>query len=308
MLDLSVAIVSYNTRELLRDCLRSVFACASCPGRKPLSLEVWVVDNASPDGSAAMVRRDFPAVKLIENDANAGFAAATNQALRGAAARHVLLLNPDTVVQGDALQRLIAFLEGHQEVGVVGPGLLNADGSFQHSCFRFPNLWMSFFDFFPLNRRLIDSRLNGRYPRRSYGAPFPIDHPLGACLMARQEVFDQVGLLDEDFYIYCEEIDWCMRVSRAGWEIYCVPEASVVHYGGQSTRQFRGRMLVELHRSRNKLFRKHYGGFFRWMARQIVRLGLARETARDLFCVALGRLGRQELDERISAYWQIFRM
>ncbi len=167
---------------------------------------------------------------------------------------------------------------------------------------------MSFFDFFPLNHRVINSRLNGRYPLRSYAAPFPVDHPLGACMLTRKAVLDQVGLLDEDFYIYCEEIDWCMRVRRAGWEIYCVPEANVVHYGAQSTTQFRSRMLVELHRSRNKLFGKHYGMPFRFAAQQIVRIGLVREALGTCLGVAFGKLDREEFEDRMTAYWQIFRM
>ncbi len=308
MIDLSVVVVSFNTRDLLRSCLESVCASASYQSTSPLSVEVWVVDNASSDGSANMVRREFPQARLVVNDSNVGFAAANNQAIQQANGQYVLLLNPDTVVLDDALLRLVDFAAGHEKVGAVGARLLNPDGSFQHSCFRFPNLWMSFFDFFPLNHRVTNSRLNGRYPLNRYEKPFPIDHPLGACLLVRKSVVDQVGLLDEDFFIYCEEVDWCLRIKQAGWDIYCVPEAKVIHYGAQSTQQFRGRMLVELHRSRNLLFEKHYSPLFRWASRQIVRLGLAREALRGVVALVTGKLSRRDLDERLESYWQIFRM
>lgn len=308
MFDLSVVIVSYNVRELLGACLRSVYTSASSRTDKPLSVEIWVVDNASGDGSAEIVRQEFPGVNLIANETNGGFAAANNQALRQCNGRFILLLNPDTVVQNDAIPRMIAFLEEHAKVGAVGAKLLNADGSLQHSAFKFPNLWMSFFDFFPINHRIINSRLNGRYPTSYYDAPFPIDHPLGACILARNTVFKQVGLLDEGFYMYCEEVDWCIRVRRAGWEIYCVPQAQVVHYGGQSTRQFRGPMLVELHRSRSRLFRKHYSSPFRLAVRQILRLGVTREAAGAFLDAARGRLGKEELAERLETYRQIMRI
>jgi GT2 family glycosyltransferase len=126
--------------------------------------------------------------------------------------------------------------------------------------------------------------------------------------MARKEVFEQVGLLDEEFYIYCEEVDWSLRVRKAGWEIYCVPEARIVHYGGQSTQQFRGPMLVELHRSRDKLFKKHYSSLFRFAARQIVRLGITREIARSWLDARGGKLNKEELADRLNVYVSILKI
>ncbi|MDP2727242.1 MAG: glycosyltransferase family 2 protein, partial [Dehalococcoidia bacterium] len=220
-MDVSVVIVSYNVSGLLRRCLESVFRSLE---RAALESEVLVVDNASSDGSGEMVRSSFPGVRLIQNQANRGFAAATNQGLTQSRGRYILLLNPDTEVLGDAPTRLTAFLESHPRAAMVTGQLLNADGTLQQGAFRFPNLWMSFFDFFPVHHRLAGSRLNGRYPLDDMG-PFEIDHPLGACMMVRRDVVEQVGLLDEAFFIYCEEIDWCMRIKRAGWHIYCLPQA-----------------------------------------------------------------------------------
>lgn len=300
-----MVIVSFNTRKLLDVCLASLFA-----GLREAKLrgEVFVVDNASSDGSPEMVRERYPEVQLTANERNLGFAAANNLALRQSRGGYILLLNPDSQLMNGALGKMLSFLEAHPEVGMVGAGLLYPDGRFQHSAFKFPTLAMTFFDFFPLNHRIINSRLNGRYPMTYYEGPFPIDHPLGAALMVRREVLEQVGLLDERFFIYCEEIDWCMRIKRAGWQIWCVPEAQVIHHEAQSTRQFREAMFVELFRSRYLLFAKHYGGLYQWAARQIVRLGLLRKILEDRWRTWRGSLGKEELEARLGAYGEVFRM
>ncbi|MBI3978862.1 MAG: glycosyltransferase family 2 protein [Chloroflexi bacterium] len=296
MADLTVVVVSFNTRDLLARCLDSIERHGGW------SIEAVVVDNASSDGSAAMVRARFPAVWLIANGENRGFAAATNQGLRLAEGRYVVLLNPDTVVQPGALATLAGFLDRRPQVGVVGPQLLNADGTLQHGCFRFPTLLQTFFDFFPLNHRLINSRLNGRYPLRERSEPFPVDHPLGACLMTRREVVAQVGLLDEQFFIYCEEIDWCIRIRAAGWEIFCHPGARVVHLGGQSTSQRRWPMLVELHRSRRLLFQKHYPPIYRLAHRAIVGAGLLAEIVRSWIMLLRRQIPPAEYRTRLTAF------
>ena len=302
-MDLSVIIVSYNTRDLLRGCLASVIPTLS----SRLSHEVLVVDNASTDGSAAMVQDAFPQVRLLINKENRGFAAANNQALGQSRGRHAILLNPDTVVREGALDGMVKFLDERAQVGVVGPRLLYPDSGFQHSAFTFPTLPMIFLDFFALNHRLINSRLNGRYPRALYeaGEPFLVDHPLGAGLMVRREAIEKVGLLDEGFFIYCEEIDWCMRIKKAGWEIYCFPQAEIVHYVGQSTSQSQDEMFVELHKSRYRLYQKHYGRWFRRTARWIVLLGLTYQSLQARWATRRGRLDQAALQNRLKAYRQV---
>ncbi len=303
-MDLSIVTVSFNVSALLSACLSSVYQSLA---QTPLAAEVWAIDNASRDDSAAMVRRDFPQAHLITNQKNKGFAAATNQGLRQSQGRYLLLLNPDTQVLGDALEVLVAFMEAHSTAGAAGARLLHPHGSFQHSAFHFPTLAQIFLDFFPLHHRLLDSPLNGRYSRRLYAAgdPFPIDHPLGAAMMVRRETMAQVGMLDERFFMYCEEIDWAMRICRAGWEIFCVPQARIIHHVGRSTRQFRDQMFVALWRSRYLLFAKHYSPTFRRLARILVYLGLRRERAR------LAHLGLSpaEMEARQRAFdtvWQIW--
>jgi N-acetylglucosaminyl-diphospho-decaprenol L-rhamnosyltransferase len=302
-MDLSVVVVSYNTRDLLRACLTSVISTMSSTA----NYEVFVVDNASLDGSAAMVKDTFPRVRLMANRENRGFAAANNQAIRESTGQYVILLNPDTLVMDGALERMAKFMEGHPNVGAVGPRLVFPDGSFQHSAFSFPTLPMIFFDFFPLNHRLINSRLNGRYARALYdaGDPFPIDHPLGAGLMVRRRTIEEVGSLDERFFMYCEEIDWCMRIKEAGWQIFCFPRAQIIHYVGQSTKQFRAAMFVELHKSRYRLYEKHYSRSFLRMARLVVNVGLAYRRGWDRWAFIRGRLDREALEDRLSAYRRV---
>jgi len=312
---LAIVVVSYNTRDLTRECLESVYASLR---RSDLNALVYVVDNASSDGSADMTRERFPQVRLIASDQNLGFARANNLALRdmgldepaeakgGGSDWKVLFLNPDTVVLDRAIGTLLQFMDSHPAVGLAGAALVHPDGRFQHSAFRFPSLAQAFLDFFPLNHRLLDSRLNGRYPKVLYerGDPFPIDHPLGAVMMVRGDVIRQVGLMDEGFFMYCEEIDWCMRIKAHGWQINCVPGARIVHHVAQSTRQFRDRMFVELWRSRYRLFDKHYGTLYRWLVRRVVWLGLWREMRR----VERADMAEAERESRLRAYREVRRM
>ncbi|HHS97072.1 MAG TPA: glycosyltransferase family 2 protein, partial [Chloroflexi bacterium] len=306
MAELTVVIVSWNVRDLLAACLRSLFADLERWGG---AAEVWVVDNGSTDGTPEMVARDFPPVRLIASEENLGFAAGNNRAMReilgegapqvaGRGARgagrgaqvagrraqsagrrvHVWLLNPDTEVLPGATAALVEALESHPRAGVVGAKLLYPDGSLQHSAFRFPGLLQLAFDLFPLPARLYETPLNGRYPRRLYEgtAPFPVDHPLGAAMMVRTEAIRQVGLLDEGFRMYCEEIDWCWRMRKAGWKALCVPTAQVVHHAGQSTKQVPIPSFVNLWTSRARLYRKHHGPVRRRLARALVRMGMRR--------------------------------
>jgi len=324
---LGIVLVHYNTPTLLRGCLSSLQRCT-------LPRQIVVVDNASPSPEGVeLVRREFPDAWLVVNAENRGFARATNQGLqalglarvlspssserdRGRGDREVrvrpphyaLLLNPDTVVQEGALESLVEFMEAHRRAGAAGPRLLNPDGSIQGNAFTFPTLLMTFFDFFPLHGRLYHSRLNGRYRAVVGEEPFPIGHPLGACLLLRSEALAQVGLLDEEYFMYVEEVDICYRLKRAGWEVYHVPTARVIHYGGQSTRQLPERMFVELHRSRYRFFHRYYSSAFRWAHRRLLHLGLWWRALQDRRAQREGRLLAAELAGRLAAYREIAAM
>ncbi len=314
-MNLGIAIVSFNTRDLLRECLASLRDVT-------LPLRVVVVDHASRDGSAAMVRSEFPHVELLARSDNPGFAGGTNSALRrlgfcaeavdGPACDLALLLNPDTVVYPGAIETLNEFLCKHPRVGMVGPRLLNPDGTIQPAAFRFPTLSMTALDLFPpgeaLPGRLYNSWWHGRYPQEHGDQPFPIDHPLGACILVRRAVIEQIGLLDEGYFMYAEEVDWCLRAQRAGWAIWQIPQAHVTHVGGAATSQFRARMQVALYASRLRFFERHYGRSRTMAHRLIIRAGMLRSAFLALYDYIGKRIGRDELRDRWLASTLIMKL
>lgn len=299
-LDLAVIIVSWNVRSFLTDCLASLHAELACSG---LAGAVWVVDNGSTDGSLALLRRHFPQVHLIANEENAGFGAANNQGMAAAAVdspRYFLLLNPDTVIKPGALTALVACLDERPAAGMAGAHLLYGDGRLQHSAFKFPGLVQLAYDLFPLPARWYESGWNGRYPARLYRSgrpPFAVDCILGAAMLVRRDVAQATGGFDTAFHLYSEEIDWCWRIRAAGWEIYSVPSAEIVHYAGESTRQVQARAIVNLWQSRAQLYARHHHPGRQAVAAWLVRLGLA--------CKAKGAAepALQEAYRRAAAAW-----
>ncbi|MDW8319305.1 MAG: glycosyltransferase family 2 protein [Anaerolineae bacterium] len=270
--DLSIIVVNWNTRDLLAGCLESVIgAQLSATGDQPsagdnrspftvhrsLTTEVIVIDNASTDGSAAMVRERFPWARLMQNGENVGFARANNQGIAAASGRYVALLNPDTVVHPGALEALVAFMDEHPAAAACGPRLLNADGTLQHACHPMltpgRELW----------RLLFLERLwpCATYPMERWDTttPRPVEVIKGACLVLRRAALDQVGLLDERYFVYTEEVDLCYRLARAGWSLWYVPAAVVTHFGGGSSRQAEEAMYLQLYRSKVQFYRK-FGG------------------------------------------------
>jgi len=254
MVDLSIIIVSWNTGDLLAQCLQSVYATAC-----GLALEVIVVDNASVDGSVDLVRRDFPRAHVIANADNVGFVRANNQAIERCQGRYVLLLNSDALVLSGALVETVRFMDDHPRAGIAGVRLLNADGTFQASYTLFPTLWQEFLILSGLGRWLVRPNFPSCGPELERGPQKIAGYVEGAYLMARREAVKQVGGLDGRIFMYAEDVDWCYRFHRAGWEVWYLPQAPVVHLGGQSSKQRRGRMEAELYRSRVYLFQKHYG-------------------------------------------------
>jgi N-acetylglucosaminyl-diphospho-decaprenol L-rhamnosyltransferase len=250
----SVVVVSWNTQSLLRECLASALVAAEELGR---GVEVIVVDNASHDGSADMVESEFPTVRVIRNRTNAGFAAATNQGLRQSRGRYQLLLNPDTKASAAFLRILVEFLEGRPEAGAVGPRIVGKDGELQVSCFPLPTVGRELWRLHHLDRLYALAA----YPQDVAGSHTPqrVESVQGSCMLLRREALQQIGLLDERFFIYTEEIDLCRRLVDGGWTIYWVPQANIVHYGAASTAQVGARMFLELYRSKVQYFRKHGG-------------------------------------------------
>lgn len=288
MVDLAVIIVTWNNEAVIAAALGSLQADLSA---SDLRYEIRVVDCASTDATIEVIRRDFPSVILRTCEENIGFGRANNFALRSLGftkpAREadlpgaVYLLNPDTVTQAGATKALFDALFSAPGNGVVGARLSFADGSFQHSAFRFPDLRQIWAELYPTPGRWIETSFNGRYPRSCYDAlePFAVDFVLGATMMLRREVLLEVGLFDEQFFIYCEEVDWQWRIREQGWRIHCVPQARVTHLGGGSSSQARPMSLFNLWKSRLQLYDKHYPPWKRWLARKLVAQGLKRRMA-----------------------------
>ncbi|MGQ9626025.1 MAG: glycosyltransferase family 2 protein [Anaerolineae bacterium] len=251
--DLTISIINTNNRDLLRTCLRTLF-----DNTRRVSMEVYVVDNACTDGSAEMVEREFPQVHLIRNTTRLRFCANHNQVLRRGTGRYLLILNEDTEITPGAFDDLVAFMDAHPGAGASGVTVLNPDGTLQVSYADFPTLFSQFVLAFSLNRFLR----GGLYPYYSLpkdGQLVETDWVSGACLLVRREAMAQAGLLDENFLIYSEEIDWCYRIKKAGWKVYFVPDVRIYHHQGKGTSQDRPRRRFRLNRSALLFFRKHYG-------------------------------------------------
>lgn len=313
--DLAIIIVSWNVRDMLAACLRTVEADIAA---SELSVDIWVVDNNSTDDSVDLVQADFPQVTVIASSENLGFAGGNNAALRAIGFETpapspddlpaaVLLLNPDTELHPGALQTLFEFLRANPQAGIAGAQLVYGDGSFQHGAFDFPGLWQLAIDVLPLPGRLVESRLNGRYARAQYeaGQPFRIGHPLGAAMCVRRQAIQQVGLLDEQYHMYVEEVDWSRRIVGAKWEAYCVPAAKVTHYGGASTGQIKTSSFVNLWRSRYRFYRTYYPPWKLKLATGIVQIGLNRRLRQNKLALQRGQLSLTEYQEWQRAYQQI---
>ena len=252
LMDVSVLIVNWNVRDLLASCLDSFYG-----EQHPFSFEVIVVDNASTDGSVDMLRQRFPQVRLIENRVNNGFAPGNLQAYALSGGRYILMLNPDICLHPGALDRLYGFMENHPQAAGVGPDLRNPDGSRQMGCYPFPTLSREAWRLFHLDRL----RAYGTYPVMQWDSKTTraVDVIQGACLLLRHQALEEVGFLDADYYMYTEEVDLCYRLKKAEWQIYWLPSAEVVHFGGQSTHQAAEAMFLKLYESKTLFFRKQYG-------------------------------------------------
>lgn len=272
----AVVIVSFNVKPLLRGCLQSVLE------QSHQQLEVVVVDNASTDCSTEMLAREFPGVRLIKNDRNRGFSAASNQGIRATRAPYVLSLNPDTVLRPGSVATLAGYLEQHADIGAVGPKIVRPDGSLDLAARRtFPSPSVAFYRLsllsrvFPRQRRLARYNLTDRSP----DVEQEIDSGTAACLMLRRTALEQVGLYDEDFFMYGEDLDLCYRLKQAGWRVMYLPEAVVLHYKGQSSRQRSSAMIREFHRSMWIFFEKHYRPTTPAPVTALIRSGIEARSA-----------------------------
>lgn len=267
-LDLEIVIVSWNVADLLEDCLSSIYGASGVhlDANGVLHLgsytaKVHVIDNASSDGSPQMVRERFPTVHLVASSENLGFARGNNLVLRRCRATYVLLLNPDTRIVDDALTKMLDYMEHHPDVGVMGPQLRYGDGSLQSSRRRFPTFMTALMESTLLQQWFPENRWAQKYYVQDVPADRvqDVDWVTGACMLVRRDAVRTVGLLDETFFMYSEELDWCRRIVDAGWRVVFFPRAVVVHYEGQSSDQVVAERDIYFQRSKVLYFRKHHG-------------------------------------------------
>lgn len=299
-MDLTILIVNWNTRQLVLECLDSVYRNID---QDILTYEVWVVDNASADGSVEAIRQYFPQTRRIVNEQNKGFAKANNQVLPFVASRYVLLLNSDTQVKHGAIEKLIAFMDHHPKAGIVAPQFLNHDGSKQNSFDNFPGLFSELF-----NKSLLKILCPGKYPskRQEFHRPLAVDSVIGACMLVRTEAMEKVGYLDEDYFFFLEETDWCFRMWQAGYGVYHIPQAQIYHLQGASKKKAPTQAWIEYYRSSYLFFKKNKG-VLPWL---FFRLFRPVKLALNLFLTCLGLLltfgTSQRFQRKLSMYWQLF--
>jgi len=281
-MDISVVIVGWNARNYLELCLESL---AEAPPRR--TMEIFVVDNASTDGSAEMIEARFPHVKLIKSPENLGFAKGNNVAIRQCQGRYIALVNPDVIVFPGCLDALADFLDRHPKVGNVGPRVLNPDRTLQSSCRRFPTLWNNFCSATALASKFKRSRFfAGEHMFYfAHDRTLAVDVLVGCFSMIRRETFDAVGLLDEDLFMYGDDVDWCRRCWNAGWEVVFFPGAQAIHDRGKITAPYPVRFAVAQQRSVIHYWKKHHGVFGVLGIRGIM---LFHHLLRYTFAVALG--------------------
>jgi GT2 family glycosyltransferase len=301
--NLSIIVLAWNVRDLLRACLRSL------PLDDP-QVEVIVVDSASADGTADMVRREFPAAQfprltLITSAENLGYSRGNNLGMKSACGRYVLLLNADTEVVGDALAQLCAFLDAQPQVGAVGPQMVDADGQPQSTRRRFPTLATAFFESTWLQGRAPRDLLDRYYARDlDPDRPAEVDWVVGAALMVRRAAVEQVGGLDEGFFMYSEELDWCRRLKSAGWRIAHLPSARIVHHEGRSSTQVPAATHIRFNASKVRYFRKYHGRLAAEALRWFLLGGFAVQLGLEWLKGLLGH--KPEMRRaRVQAYWQV---
>ena len=280
---LSICIVNWNTREYLHECLTALND-APLPGGE---MEVIVVDNASTDGSAEMVKTEFPAVRLIVNKDNAGYARGNNQAFKASSGEYLLLLNPDVIVHKDSLKKAVKHMGAYPKVAALGCRLLSPDGTTQLSIRGFPDPLPVLSEYLGLSKLMPSSHYFGGYRMAyfNYDTPAEVDQPMGSFLMISRKALRDVGDMDEQFPIFFNEVDWCYRAKRhKGWLIHYTHDVEATHYGGGSTKQAKARMIQESHQSLLRFYEKHYrikmSPLAYWLIRRAVLIDESRALAR----------------------------
>lgn len=273
--DVSIIIVNWNLKDFLRRCLESVRRFSD-----GLVVETIVVDNASHDGSVQMIKEEFPEVVLIRNSKNVGFSRANNMAMEVATGRYFFLLNNDTLIFEGSLSSLVKFMDEHPDVGICGPRVINEDGTVQiRSKGCYPSIARALGHFFlPSGWQHCGTRPLGFYEQKDWMDARPMDWVSGCALLARRQAVDSVGFLDAKVFMYCEDVDWCFRMNRAGWKIYYVPSAVVMHYGGQSMKKQTGKVVGAHRAGLVAFYSKYHGSVASVVFRMVLLIGYAMQA------------------------------
>ena len=302
MKDISISIVSWNTKGVLKNCLASIYSTA-----RDISFEIIVVDNNSSDGSVEMVREEFPGIILISNTENLGFAKANNQAYEKASGRYFLILNSDTIVKPEALETMVRFMDSHPEAAALGPRLIYEDGSLQPSCRAFPDLLTAFFQMSYLEKIFPKNKFIGKYLMGYWNHDDlrEVDQPMGACLMFRKKALEEVGILDEQFFMYFEEVDLCFRIKKSGWKIYFIPDAQVIHLENKSSDMVWDKAHIYFFESMVKYFRKNLGNLKTFILKIIILKGIfIRFFIWGIFLLT-GKRKKIDIGKRYSTYFKL---
>jgi len=307
--DVSIIIVSWNVADLLAQCLRSLQEARLDPEQNAagLNVEIIVVDSASSDGTVTMLQEQFPQVRLLAQPVNVGFSRGNNIGLEAAKGRYLLLLNPDTEVINDAVQQMVAYLDAHSDVGIVGPHTLNSDGTTQSTRRRFPTRALAFFESTWLQPYAPQPMLDSFYiTEQDDTSTMEVDWVQGSALIARRAVYEQIGGLDTGYIMYSEELDWCRRAKAAGWRVVYLGSVQIIHHGGKSSDQAGAWKHIYFQQSKLRYYRKYHGRGFATVLRAFL---LANYAAQLLLESAKGALGhkRELRHERARIYREVLR-
>ena len=304
LVDLSIVIVSWNVADLLTACLDSILRGESAG---QLAIEIIVVDSASTDHTASVMRQQYPQIQFVQQTENLGFVRCSNIGLGIARGRNLLLLNPDTEIIGDALQTMTNYLDSHPDVGIVGPHTLNSDGTTQSSRRRFPTLLTALFESTWLQPYAPRAVLRHYYVNdQPDDATFDVDWVQGSALMAKRAVYEQIGSFDEGYTMFSEELDWCRRAKDVGWRVVYLGSAQIIHHGGKSTEQVVARRHIHFQESKLRYFRKYHGRLVANGLRVFLILNYLWQIIVETGKALLGHK-RPMRRERVRQYWQVLR-
>lgn len=302
---LTISIVNWNSGNLLKDCINSIYK-----NMRLQEIELIVIDNNSSDNSLDAIKNLFPSLKIIKNTVNKGFGAANNQAIKLCKTKYVLIINPDIVILPNTHYTLIDFMEKNNEIAIAGGQLLNLDFSIQRFCRSFPTIRMMFYKYSGLSKLFPKSKEFGKYEMGywDYDSLREVDQPPGAFLMIRRDVLEKIGYFDERFFMFFEDVDLCLRIKKAGYKIFYVPNAKAIHIGAASINKEKEEMNIEFYKSMIKFHEKHYSSLSLILLKIIIFVSQLLLITKFLFVFLSGKINRKEFSKKVSTKKEILKL